>query len=84
MIPQFFTVTLWGGRATTRLNAHAITRLNPAQDSCIVYLAGGDPVRVNHSTDEIEALIAAIGQPAEIKHATEVDIQTPSRRRKAA
>ena len=64
MIPQFFTVTLWGGRATTRVNAHLITRISPAAEGAVIYLAGGDPVRVNHSGDEVEAMIAETFTPS--------------------
>lgn len=60
MIPQFFTVTLRGGRATTRINAHAVMRLSASGDACAIHLPGADPLHVNHSVEEVEALIAEL------------------------
>jgi len=86
MIPQFVTVTLWGGRATTRINAHLITRISPAAEGSVIYLAGGDPLRVNHSDEEVEAMIAALDRDVRLVTPVEVraEINPRAARKKAA
>ncbi|MDR3408462.1 MAG: hypothetical protein P4L68_08190 [Methylovirgula sp.] len=73
MIPEFFTATLFGGRATTRINACAISRLSTAHDEgCMIYLQGGDSVRVNHSVLEVENMIGALRPQTRIEPRVEI------------